>query len=35
MILDAGDTVTALLDKIVDVLGNFEYFYDINGRFIF
>lgn len=35
LILDAGDTVTALLDKIVDVLGNFEYFYDINGRFIF
>ena len=35
LILDAGDTVTSLLDKIVDVLGNFEYFYDINGRFIF
>lgn len=35
LVLDAGDTVTALLDKIVDVLGNFEYFYDVNGRFIF
>lgn len=35
LVLDAGDTVTSLLDKIVDVLGNFEYFYDVNGRFIF
>ncbi len=35
LILDAGDTVTTLLDKIVEVLGNFEYFYDIDGRFIF
>lgn len=35
LVLDAGDTVTSLLDKIVDILGNFEYFYDVNGRFIF
>lgn len=35
LILNAGDTVVTLLDKIVDVLGNFEYFYDIEGNFIF
>lgn len=35
LILDAGDTVVTLLDKIVDVLGNFEYFYDVDGKFIF
>lgn len=31
----AGDTVCTVLDKIVSVLGNFEYFYDINGNFVF
>ena len=31
----AGDTVCTILDKIVSVLGNYEYFYDINGNFIF
>lgn len=35
LILNAGDTVTTLLDKIISVLGNFEYFYDTNGKFIF
>lgn len=35
LILKAGDTVVTLLDKIVDLLGNYEYFYDIDGRFIF
>jgi hypothetical protein len=35
LILDAGDTVTDLLDKIIDALGNYEYFFDINGNFIF
>lgn len=33
--LNAGDTVVTLLDKIVSTLGNFEYFYDIDGKFIF
>lgn len=32
---DAGSTVTNVLDKICDVLGNFEYFYDVYGHFIF
>jgi hypothetical protein len=30
-----GSTVTAVLDKIKSVLGNFEYFYDIDGIFHF
>ena len=32
---NAGETVSAMLDKIRNVLGNFEWFYDIEGRFIF
>lgn len=35
LILDARDTVTDLLDKITTVLGNYEYFYDLDGRFVF
>lgn len=35
LVLAAGDTVKSLLDKIVQTLGNFEYFYDLDGRFIF
>lgn len=35
LILSAGDTVCTLLDSIVTVLGNYEYFYDINGNFVF
>lgn len=35
LILAAGDTVVSLLDKICNILGNFEFFYDIDGRFIF
>lgn len=35
LILNAGETVATLLDKITKVLGNYEYFYDIDGNFIF
>ena len=35
LILSAGDTVTAVLDKVVEVLGNYEYFYDEYGYFHF
>jgi hypothetical protein len=35
LILNAGDTVESLLKKIASTLGNYEYFYDIDGRFIF
>ena len=31
----AGQTVCDILDTIRDTLGNFEYFYDIDGNFIF
>lgn len=30
-----GDSVVTILDKIKQQLGNFEYFYDLNGNFIF
>lgn len=30
-----GETITSILDKLVQMLGNFEYFYDVDGRFIF
>lgn len=32
---NAGETVCQVLDKIKNTLGNFEYFYDINGNFVF
>lgn len=35
LVLKPGDTVVTLLDKIIDTLGNYEYYYDIDGRFIF
>lgn len=30
-----GETVASVLDKIKNTLGNFEWFYDLDGRFIF
>ena len=30
-----GDNVCSILDKIINVLGNYEYFYDVDGHFIF
>ena len=35
LILNAGETVTSLLDKLKAMLGDFEYFYDLQGRFVF
>lgn len=35
LIMNVGETVTAMLDKIVQMLGQYEYFYDIDGKFIF
>ena len=32
---NAGETVVSVLDKIKNTLGNFEYFYDVHGNFIF
>lgn len=31
----AGETVAAMLDKIKNILGNFEWFYDVHGFFHF
>lgn len=30
-----GEAVTSILDKIKNMLGDFEYFYDLEGKFIF
>lgn len=35
LILKVGEPITALLDKIKNMLGNYEYFYDIDGKFVF
>ena len=35
LIAAIGETLTSVLDKIVKMLGDFEYFYDVDGRFIF
>lgn len=35
LIANAGDNVCTILDKIKNMLGNFEYFYDIDGNFRF
>ena len=35
LIANAGDTVTSVLDKICEMLTDYEYFYDLEGRFVF
>lgn len=30
-----GGTITQMLDKIIQMLGEFEYFYDLDGKFVF
>ena len=35
LIANPGDSITSILDKIKNVLGNFEYYYDLDGNFIF
>ena len=35
LIASIGESLTSVLDKIVSMLGNFEYFYDLDGRFVF
>ena len=35
LIGDAGSSICSILDKIKNVLGNYEYFYDLDGNFIF
>jgi hypothetical protein len=35
LIANVGEAVTTMLDKICNTFGNFEYFYDVDGNFIF
>ena len=35
LISSVGESLTSILDKIKNIIGAFEYFYDIDGRFIF
>jgi hypothetical protein len=36
LIAQPGDTIAAMLTKIVQMLGDsYEFFYDVEGRFIF
>lgn len=35
LIAKIGETITSILDKIKNMLGEFEYFYDLDGHFIF
>lgn len=35
LIGNIGDSVITILDKIKNMLGDFEYFYDVDGNFIF
>lgn len=35
LIINAGEPITSLLDKLVAMLGDFEYFYDLDGHFVF
>ena len=35
LIADAGSSVVTQLDTIKNALGNFEYFYDLDGNFVF
>lgn len=35
LIVGAGEAITSLLDKISKMLGNYEYFYNIEGKFHF
>lgn len=35
LIANINETLTSVLDKIKNMLGNFEYFYNLDGKFIF
>ena len=35
LMMNPGDAITTALDAIIRVLGNFEYFYDTEGHFVF
>jgi hypothetical protein len=35
LIGNIGEAITSILDRIKNMLGEFEYFYDVDGKFIF
>ena len=35
LIASPGESITSILDKLIQMLGNFEYFYNEDGQFIF
>lgn len=35
LVTGIGDSVCSVLDKIIQFLGNYEYFYDVEGHFVF
>ena len=35
LVFEAGEPITAVLDKIIQTIGNYEYFYDLDGHFVF
>ncbi len=35
LVINAGATITSVLDTLVNYLGNAEYFYDVYGKFVF
>ena len=35
LIAGVGDTVTSILDKIIETFGDYEYFYNLDGQFVF
>jgi len=35
LIAKVGESLTSVLDKLVKMLGEYEYFYDTDGRFVF
>lgn len=35
LIMGAGSSITSMLDKIAQMLGEFEYFYNLEGHFVF
>jgi hypothetical protein len=32
---NVGETAVSVLDKIKNMLGNYEYFYNLDGKFVF
>lgn len=35
LISNVGESVTSMLDKLINMLGNYEYFYNLDGQFVF